>query len=90
MNKYGHNVLLNYIDDLIHCGLPSTISHSYQSLLYPLDELGLDINVKKLCPPNTKVVCLDILFDTINRTMSIPDNKFCNSWSDKRMVTKNE
>ena len=61
-----------------------------------LQELGLDINVKQLCPPSTKVVCLGLLFDTINRTMPIPDSKLqeickvCDSWSDKRMVTKND
>ena len=36
------------------------------------------------------------MFDTVNRTISIPVNKLqkicqmCNVWSDKRMVTKNE
>ena len=91
MSKNGHNALLNYIDHVIYCGLPSTISHSYQFILDLLEELGLDISVKKLCPPNTRVVCLGILLDTINRTMSIADNKLqeicnvCNSWSDKRI-----
>ena len=39
---------------------------------------------------------LGILFDTINRTMSIPDNKLqeicevCDEWSDKRVVNQNE
>ena len=75
MNKNGHNALLNYIDDLIYCGLPSIISTSYQFLLDLLQDLGLDINHKKLCPPRTKVVCLGILFDTIHRTISIPDLK---------------
>ena len=96
MNKNGHNALSNYIDDLIYCGLPSTIDQSYQFLLDLLQELRLDISVKKLCPPSTKVVCLGISFDTINRTLSIPDSKLkqscavCDSWSDKRMVTKND
>ena len=71
MSKNVHNALLNYIDDLIYCGLPSTISSSYQFLLHLLQELGLDISVKRLCPPDTIVFCLGILFDTINRTMSI-------------------
>ena len=96
MNKNGHNALLNYIDDLIYCGLPSTIATSYQFLLQLLQELGLDTSHKKLCPPSTKVVCLGILFDTVHRTISIPDTKLqeickvCDLWSDKRMVTKNE
>ena len=94
MNMSGHNALLNYIDDLIYCGLPSTINHFYQFLLDLLQELEVDISVKKLCPPSTKVICLGILFDTINSTISIPDEKLqeickvCDSWLDKRMVTK--
>ena len=62
MNKYIHNALLNYIDDLIYCDLPSTISPSYQFLLDLLQELGLDISVKKLYSPSTKFACLGILF----------------------------
>ena len=96
MNKNGHNALLNYIDDFIYCGLPSNIGHSYQFLLDLLQDLGLDISLKKLCPPNTKVICLGIMFDTVNRTISIPDSKLqeicqmCNLWSNKRIVPKNE
>ena len=75
MNKNGHNALINYIDDLIYCGLPSNIGYSYQFLLNLLQELRLDISAKKLCPPSTKVVCLGIMFDTVNRSISIPDQK---------------
>ena len=39
------------------------------SLLDLLQELGLEISQKKLNPPDTKVVCLGILIDTIQRTM---------------------
>ena len=66
MNKNGHNAFLSYIDDLIYCGLPSTIYTSYQFLLDLLRDLGLDISLKKLCPPSTKVVCLGILFYCVN------------------------
>ena len=96
MNINGHDALFSYIDDLIYCGLPSTIHTSYQFLLDLLQELGLDISYKKLCPPSTKVVCLGILIDTIQRTISIPEDKLkqictvCNAWSDKRMVSRSE
>ena len=56
----------------------------------------MDISTKKLHPPDTKVVCLGILFDTVNRTLSIPDGKrqdivdMVESWSDKRVSTKTE
>ena len=58
MTKNDHNLLLNYIDDLIYCGLPTTINSSYQYLLNLLQELGFDISRKKLCLPDTQVVCL--------------------------------
>ena len=96
MNKNGHNTLLNYIDDLIYYGLPSSIHQSYEFLLSLLADLGLDISVNKLQPPDTKVVCLVILFDTVNCTISIPDEKLaevihmCQVWTDKSVCNKRE
>ena len=46
--------------------------------------------------PDTKVICLGLLFDTVNRTISIPPDKLseivkvCHDWSDKKVVTKNQ
>ena len=96
MAKYGHPYLSKYIDDLIYCGLPSKIDSAYQFLLNLLQELGLDISDKKLHPPDTKFVCLGILFDTVNRTISMLPEKLqdiiqiCTEWSDKRSCTKNQ
>ena len=95
MAKYGQPYLSNYIDDLIYCGLPSKIDSAYQFLLNLLQELGLDINDTKLHSPDTKVVCLGILFDTVNRTISVPPERLqdilciCTEWLDKRCCTKN-
>ena len=92
MGKNGHNALMNYIDDLIYCGLQSTVDQSYHFLLNLLQDLGLDISYKKLCPPDTKFICLGILFDTVNRTISIPTDKVseivkvCNEWTDSQYV----
>ena len=58
MKKYGHNALLNYIDDLIYCGLPSTFGQAYDCLIHLLNELGLNISWKKLHPPSTQAVSL--------------------------------
>ena len=96
MAKNGHNTLMNYIDDLIYCGLPSTVDQAFQFLFNLLQDLGLDINYKKLCPPHTKVICLGILFNAVDRTISIPSDKLseivkvCQDWSDKRIVNKNQ
>ena len=49
---------------------------------------------KKLHPPSTQAVCLGILFDTVNRTISIPPEKLqeiitiCNNWDNKMTCTK--
>ena len=83
-------------NDLIYIGLPSSVDQAYHSLLDLLQELDLEISQKKLHAPDTKVVCLGILIDTIQRTMSIlQDNleqiiKMCTDWSDKRVCTKNQ
>ena len=56
----------------------------------------MDISYKKLCPPDTKVICLGILFDMVNRTISIPPDKLseivkvCNKWTDERIANKNQ
>ena len=96
MQQKGYPYLQNYLDDLIYIGLPSSVQQAYESLLHLLQELGLEISSKKLHPPDTKVVCLGILIDTIHRTMSIPAEKLqqiiqvCHEWSDKRICTKNQ
>ena len=40
-----------------------------------LERLGLTISEKKLVPPTTQAVCLGILIDTVNGTVSIPEEK---------------
>ena len=96
MQQKGYPYLQNYIDDLIYIGLPSSVQQAYESLLHLLQELGLEISSKKLHPPDTKVVCLGILIDTIHRTMSNPAEKLqqiiqvCHEWLDKRICTKNQ
>ena len=43
MKNKGHPYLLNYIDDLCYCGLPSKIDTAYQCLLQLLQDLGTKI-----------------------------------------------
>ena len=96
MQQKGFPHLQNYLDDFIYIGLPSSVDKAYQSFLDLLQELGLEISSKKLHPPDTKVVCLGILIDTIQRTTAIPVDKLdqimqvCEQWSDKRDCTKNQ
>ena len=75
MNKNGFPYLYNYVDDLLYCGLPSSIYKSFAFLSDLLHQLGLKVNPKKLAEPSTSVVCLGILINTEERTMSIPPDK---------------
>ena len=71
MKKFGYPNLLNYTENLIYIGLPSTIQASSEFLLQLLQELGQN----KLVAPSRSVVCLGILVDLVNRTISIPEGK---------------
>ena len=61
-----------------------------------MEELGRSVSVKKLVPPSTKVVCLDILVDTVDLSVSIPAEKLqtikymCKNWVHKSFCTKRE
>ena len=96
MKKHTHNALLNYIDDLIYIGLPSKIYQSYHFLLSLLKDLGLEVSDSKLVPPSTCVTCLGIQVDTVNKTLSIPEEKLqeikqmCKTWTQKKTVTKQQ
>ena len=96
MRKHGFNNLFNYVDDLIYCDLPSKIYPAYQFLLQLLPKLGLDINIKKLIPPTTSMICLGILVDSKSRTMSVPPEKLqsitamCREWLNKKSCSKRQ
>ena len=75
MQQNGFPHLFNYIDELIHTGLPSNIHNSFKFLLKLLQDLGLEISHKKLVAPHTSVTCLGIEIDTVARTLSIPHKK---------------
>ena len=96
MKKFGYPNLLNYIDDLIYIGLPSDIQASYQCLLHLLQQLGLEISHKKLVAPSMSAICLGILVDSVNGTISIPDEKLkkivdlCKQWGTKSTCTKTQ
>ena len=96
MASHGYQGLFNYIDYLIYTGLPSEIHKSFQFLLNLLHELGLDISRKKLIAPDTSVICLGILVDSVNKTISIPGQKLqeikntYSNWASKTCGGKNE
>ena len=95
MRQHGFTVI-NYVDDFIGVATPSVARRSCVFLQDLLKRLGLDVSVKKLVPPGTRVVCLSIEVDTRQRTVSIPEEKMhrivdmVDAWASKRVCTKRE
>ena len=95
MADHGFPELYNDIDDLIYVGLPSKIGAAFKFLTSLLAELGLEVSSKKLVPP-TSVICLGILIDSQDRTISIPHKKLgeivdlCTSWTSKTYCGKRD
>ena len=96
MMTQENHVIWNYIDDFLCVSTPSKIHGSYARLQELLAELGLTVSAKKLVPPSTQVVCLGILVDTVQQSISIPPEKLenikftCNQWSSKVTCSKRE
>ena len=96
MAEHGYPLLFNYIDDLIYTGLPSKMDACFNFLKDLLTDLGLEISPKKLVPPATSVTCLGILIDSIQKTVSIPQEKLaeitqlCKQWTTKTYCGKRD
>ena len=90
------HAIWNYIDDFLCVATPSKIQASYVRLQELLTELGLTVSPKKLVPPDTRVVCLGIVVDTVQQSLSIPSEKLesikltCAQWSNKVVCSKRE
>ena len=50
MTKRGFPDLFNYMDVIIYCGTPSKIHPAFEFLVQ-IQQLGLDMNLKKLVAP---------------------------------------
>ena len=90
MSKKDYPALINYINDLVHCDLPSKMHDACQFLLQLLKKLGLSISHNKWVALTTSVVCFGTLVDTITHTISIPPeklqqiHKMCKPWKYKK------
>ena len=91
----GYNVL-NYLDDFIGVESPSIAESAYIFSGSLLHELGLEESPSKACPPATSAVCLGVLFDTIDMTMSVTPERITEieallgDWSGKKIATRSE
>ena len=67
--------LLSYIDDLLGAEIPSRAQASYDTLYQLLQDLNIPVSKSKLCPPSTNITCLGIDIDSVQTTLSIPEQK---------------
>ena len=95
MRQNGHCVI-DYIDEYVGVGVPDIASKSFQFLINLLKKLGLTISEKKLVEPGTRVICLGVLIDSVEGTISIPEEKLkqindtvC-EWLSKNVCTKRQ
>ncbi len=85
-----------YLDDLIGVSTPENGREGFERLGSLLDELGLQENAKKACPPLTVQTVLGVEIDTLGLTISITYERvqelmeLFNKWERKRNATKNE
>ena len=95
MTRENHYIL-NYIDDYLIFGTKQQCTAAFHRLHELLDELGFTISHHKTVAPCNKVICLGILIDSENFTMSVPPEKLdeirsvvC-KWENKSLCTKNQ
>ena len=65
----------NYLDDLIGVASPKSSDQAYHHLGLTLSELGLSENLPKACPPANIQVVLGIEVNTVDGTLSVPNDK---------------
>ena len=88
--------VINYVDDFLGVATPDVARRSYDALRQVMRQLGLDVSTKKLVSPSTSVVCLGVNIDTIDATISIPDEKLgqivamVQEWSKKQFCTRRQ
>ena len=64
-----------YLDDFGGADEPQKADKAFKTLGRLLDNLNIDESNEKACKPNTSMVFLGTLFDTIDMTISVPEEK---------------
>ena len=67
--------LLSYVDDLLGAEIPSRVQAGYDTLYQSLQDLNILVSRSKLCPPSTNITCLGIDIDSVEATLSVPEQK---------------
>ena len=67
--------IIDYIDNYVGVSIPCVTHESYVALLALMAKLGLTVSEKKLVVPSMQAVCLGVLIDSQNGTISILPEK---------------
>lgn len=70
------NTSVNYIDDF--GGVEASHADAlvaFQDLENLFNSLGLESSPEKDCPPSTRMVFLGLIYDTVNMTLEVPEDK---------------
>lgn len=73
-NRYDDEVR-NFLDDFFSAQIESLAVDSFNNMGSLLSGLGIEESVEKACPPATRMIILGFLFDTIQMTISLPEDK---------------
>ena len=93
--KWGYSVV-NYIDDFAGAEVRDRAPEAYHSLGVLLDDLGLDESKDKACSPSTSMSFLGVLFDTVDGTLSVTNERLkeilalLEVWKKKQVASKTE
>ena len=88
--------IVNYIDDLGGADTPNVAHHSFNVLRQTLSDIGAEENMKKACPPSTKMVFLGTLLDSEKMEMRVTDERMFEirsilpNWLSKKSATRRQ
>ena len=94
-NQFGYEDV-NYLDDLGGAEEESKAEEAYDCLGWILDTIGIKESVSKACPPAYIVVFLGILFNTIEMTLHITEDRLAEirallkGWQSRKYCTLKE
>lgn len=75
-NRYDDEVR-NFLDDFFSAQIESKAEDSYVNMGLLLKRVGIEENVEKACSPKEKAIVLGVLFNTIDMTLSLTEEKMC-------------
>lgn len=94
---YNLTLTIHYSDDYFFIALhPDTAVQEFETAVQAFKDLGLPVAIEKTIPPTTSLPFLGIQLDSIDFSMSVPEEKkselmaLLHSWVGRRKCTKTE